>query len=70
MRCAPLIPPQSSTSQEGETGGVVLIGFGVTKLLTQTAMLHTDTIVGSPDRVGWQVHNRETGRMRDHLKHR
>ncbi len=33
----------------GERGGLVLIDFGVAKLLTQTEMLYTGTIVGSPE---------------------
>ncbi len=32
-----------------ETGNLVLIDFGVAKLITETALLHTGTIIGSPE---------------------
>jgi len=42
--------PQLSNSGEfGELGSLVLIDFGVAKLLTDTALLHTGTIIGSPE---------------------
>jgi len=43
-------PPAAPSLTKGQKGGdLVLIDFGVAKLLTETALLHTGTIVGSPE---------------------
>lgn len=42
-------PPQSSPNRGKEQEGLVLIDFGVAKLLTDTVLLQTGTIIGSPE---------------------